>query len=49
LFEAYLFEKERQNVSEAATHLKRMLTHFPNESWQEIENIIEELQVIINL
>ena len=45
LFEAYKFEKERQNVEEAAHRLKRLLTHFPNESWSEIENIIEQLQV----
>jgi hypothetical protein len=33
-------------VSEAAKHLKRLLTHFPNETWPEIETIIEQLQVI---
>ena len=30
---------------EAAKHLKRMLVHFPNDSWPEIVNIIEQLQV----
>jgi len=40
-----MFEKDRQNVEEAAKHLKRMLTHFPNDSWKEIENIVDQLQV----
>ena len=42
-----MFEKDRQNVEEAAKHLKRLFTYFSTESvlWQEIELIVEHLQV----
>jgi hypothetical protein len=42
-----MFEKDRQNVEEAAKHLKRLFTYFSTETvlWQEIELIVEHLQV----
>ena len=42
-----MFEKDRLKVEEAAKHLKRLFTYFPNEPvlWKEIELIVDNLQV----